>query len=198
MPPAEDIHRQLSGAWRLMTGKRYGLRLLDLSMDGFWASFFAIVVALPAMLAGWVPLAGDVAGADAGFGLRLSLLVRLGLADLGAWVLPLAALAAVAPYAGIRHRFVHYVVATNWGSAIFAWMTLPVSLVRLFVPGTGDIAASLSLVVFIATLVLYWRLTDAALEKGAAVASAVFAFMLVASILTMFALQDILRVGPIQ
>ena len=198
MLPAEDIHRQLSGAWRMMTGKRDGLRLLDLSMDGFWASFFAIVVALPAMLAGWVPLAGDVAGADAGFGLRLSLLVRLGLADLGAWVLPLAALAAVAPYAGIRHRFVHYVVATNWGSAIFAWMTLPVSLLRLFVPGAADLALALSLAVFIATLVLYWRLTDAALEKGPATATAVFAFMLVASLVTMFALQDILRVGPLQ
>jgi hypothetical protein len=64
-------------------------------------------------------------------------------------------------------------------------------------PGRGDLATSLSLLVFVATLVLYWRLTDAALEKGAAVASAVFAGMLVASILTMFALQDILRVGPI-
>jgi len=198
MPPAEDIFRQLLGAWRMMIGKRDGLRLLDLSLDGFWNSFFAIVVAGPAMLASWVPLAGDLAGADASFGLRLSMLVRLALADLGAWVLPLAALAAVAPYADIRHRFVHYVVASNWGSAIFAWMTLPVSLMRLFVPGADDLAIGLSVAVFIATLVLYWRLTDAALEKGPATATAVFAFMLVASLLTLFALQDILRIGPLQ
>jgi hypothetical protein len=197
MPPVEDIHRQLVGAWRMMTGRRDGLRLLDLSLDGFWNSFFAIVVAGPAMLAGWVPLADDLAGAGADLGLKISLLVRLGLADLGAWVLPLVALAALAPYAGIRHRFVHYVVAGNWGSAIFAWMTLPVSLVRLFVPGTTDVALGLSLVVFLATLVLYWRLTDAALEKGPATATAVFAFMLVASLVTLFALQDILRVGPL-
>ena len=182
----------------MMIGKRDGLRLLDLSLDGFWTSFFAIVVAAPAMLAGWVPLADDLAGAGASFSLRLSLLVRLGLADLGAWVLPLAALAALAPYAGIRHRFVHYVVASNWGSAIFAWMTLPVSLVRLFMPATADLAVGLSLVVFVATLVLYWRLTDVALEKGPATTTAVFAFMLVASLLTLFALQDILRVGPPQ
>jgi hypothetical protein len=201
MPPAEDIQRHLSGAGRMMTsgvpGRRDGLRLLDLSLDGFWNSFFAIVVAGPALLASWAPLAAELSGAGAGFGARLSMLARLALVDVGAWVLPLAALAAAASYAGIRDRFVHYVVASNWASAIFAWMTLPVSLIRLFMPGRGDLATSLSLLVFVATLVLYWRLTDAALEKGAAVASAVFAGMLVASILTMFALQDILRVGPI-
>ncbi|MCO5146605.1 MAG: transporter [Aquamicrobium sp.] len=196
MPPAEDIYRHLLGAFRMMTGKRDGLRLLDLSLDGFWNSFFAIVVALPAMLASWVPLAGDLTAADASFGLRLSMLVRLALVDVGAWVLPLAALAAVADYAGIRHRFVHYVVATNWGSAIFAWMTLPVSLIRLAFPASGDLAAGLSLIVFVATLVLYWRLTNAALEKGAGTASAVFGGMLVASLLTLFALQDILGVAP--
>ncbi len=196
MPPAEDIHRHLLGAFRMMIGKRDGLRLLDLSLDGFWNSFFAIVVALPAMLASWVPLAGELSVADASFGLRLSMLVRLAVVDVGAWVLPLVALAAVADYAGIRHRFVHYVVASNWGSAIFAWMTLPVSLIRLVFPGSGDLAAGLSLIVFIATLVLYWRLTNAALEKGAGTASAVFGGMLVASLLTLFALQDILGVAP--
>jgi hypothetical protein len=153
-------------------------------------------VALPAMLASWVPLASELAGEGASFGARLSLVARLALVDVGAWVLPLAALAAVVSYAGLRDRFVHYVVATNWGSAIFAWMTLPVSLIRLFMPGAGEVAAGLSLLVFVATLVLLWRLTDAALEKGAAVASAVFTAMLVASLVTLFALQDLLRIGP--
>src|SRR5690606_21899616 len=149
----------------MMTGKRDGLRLLDLSPDGFWTSFFAIVVAGPALLASWVPLVADLAGSNAGFGYRLSLMVRLGLADIGAWVLPFAAFAAVAPYAGLRQRFVHFVVATNWGAAIMAWMTVPASLSRLFFPAITELATSLSLIVFIATLVLYWRLTNAALEK---------------------------------
>ncbi|KAB2861278.1 MAG: transporter, partial [Bauldia sp.] len=138
MPPAEDIYRQLSGAWRMMTGKRDGLRLLDLTLDGFWNSFFAIVVAGPAMLASWVPLAGELSGAGAGFGMRLSMLVRLAIVDVGAWVLPLVGLAAVAGYAGLRARFVHFVVASNWASAIFVWMTLPVSLLRIVAPAASD------------------------------------------------------------
>ncbi len=197
MPPADDIYRQLYGAWRMMTGRHDGLRLLDVTLDGFWNSFFAIVVAGPAMLASWVPLAGELAGADAGFGLRLSMLVRLAIVDIGAWVLPLAALAAAADFIGVRQRFVHFVVANNWASAIFVWMTLPVSLLRLVMPGAADLATSLSLVVFLVTLVLFWRLTNAALEKGAGTATAVFAGILITSILTLFALQDILGVAPL-
>ncbi len=198
MPPADDIYRQLYGAWRMMTGRPDGMRLLDLTLDGFWNSFFAIVVAGPAMLASWVPLAGELSGSNAGFGMRLSMLVRLAIVDVGAWVLPLVALAAVAGYAGIRARFVHFVVASNWASAIFVWMTLPVSLVRLFFPTTGDLAASLSLVIFLATLVLYWRLINVVLEKGAGMASAVFGGMFAASIFTLLALQSLLGVMPVQ
>ena len=51
-----EIQNGLTGAWRLMIGNAEGLRLLDLTADGFWNSFFAIIVALPAMLLGWLPM----------------------------------------------------------------------------------------------------------------------------------------------
>ncbi|TIX33060.1 MAG: transporter, partial [Mesorhizobium sp.] len=44
MLSADETYASLAGAWRLMLGKVDGLRLLDLSADGFWNSFFAIVV----------------------------------------------------------------------------------------------------------------------------------------------------------
>src|SRR5690606_40403796 len=94
MLPAEDVSRQLHGVWRMMTGRPDGLRLLDLSSDGFWTSFFAIVVAAPPLLAGWVSLVAELAGSDTGFGNRLSMRFRRGVADLGAWGLPFGALAA--------------------------------------------------------------------------------------------------------
>ena len=52
MPSTDDIYRQLTGVWQMMTGKPDGIRLLDLSADGFWNSFFAIVVAVPALIVG--------------------------------------------------------------------------------------------------------------------------------------------------
>jgi hypothetical protein len=43
MLSADETYASLAGAWRLMLGKADGLRLLDLSADGFRNSFFAIV-----------------------------------------------------------------------------------------------------------------------------------------------------------
>ena len=102
-----------------MFGKADGLRLLDLSADGFWNSFFAIVVAAPALIVGWVGIANEIGDPEA-FAGRLGMLIRLATVDIGSWVLPLVGLALVAPRAGIGGRFVHYVVASNWASAIIA------------------------------------------------------------------------------
>ncbi len=62
-------------------------------------------------------------------------MLRLAMVDLGAWLLPLVALGLAARSIGIRGRYVHYVVATNWASAIVVWLMLPPSLLRLFAPG---------------------------------------------------------------
>lgn len=70
MPSVEDIQRYLTGAWRMMLGKTDGLRLLDLSADGFWNSFFAIVVALPPLVVSWVGAANVMATASAEVGGR--------------------------------------------------------------------------------------------------------------------------------
>jgi hypothetical protein len=196
MPPADDIQKSLYGAWRMMTGKPDGVRMLDLSADGFWNSFFAIVVALPAFIVGWVAIANDLAGLPEYGENRLSLVIRLAIVDLSSWLLPLAALALVAPRVGIGGRFVHYVVASNWGSAIIVWMMLAPSLVRLFFPDVQELAAAVSLTLFLISLLLSWRLTNAALAKGPAVATAVFVSMAVASLVVLFLLQDVLGLTP--
>lgn len=192
MPSGTEIQQYFLGVWRMMMGRADGLKLLDLSADGFWNSFFAILVALPPMTVAWVGVTNGIAGMDT-FGTRLSLLIRLFIADIGAWVVPLALLAVAARPAGILDRFVHYVVATNWASALFAWIMLPPALLRLFVPQAEELTTFLSLLLFVATLVFFWRLTVVALSKGAALGSAVFFGMLVASIAALVALQSILR-----
>jgi hypothetical protein len=195
MPPAQHIQQYLTGAWRLMMGKPDGLRLLDISADGFWNSFFAIVIALPALAASWIAVANDMGqAADIAEG-RLSVVLRLAIVDLGAWVLPLGALALAVRPAGIADRLVHYVVATNWGTALIVWLMLPVALVRLFAPSEGDLASALSAILILATLVLSWRLTNAAIGKGAIMGTAVFAAMFFASLVVLFALQSLLGLG---
>ncbi|RWD66395.1 MAG: transporter [Mesorhizobium sp.] len=193
MLSADETFASLAGAWRLMFGKADGLRMLDLSADGFWNSFFAIVVALPALIVGWVGIANEIGDPNA-FAGRLSMLIRLATVDIGSWVLPLVALALVAPRAGIGGRFVHYVVASNWASAIIAWLMLPSALLRLFLSPTDEISGLISLILFALSMVLTWRMTNATIGKGAAVGTAVFAGMFVASLLVLFGLQALLGI----
>ncbi|MES0129381.1 hypothetical protein [Mesorhizobium sp. M0029] len=193
MLSVDETSSSLNGAWRLMLGKADGLRLLDLSADGFWNSFFAIVVAAPAMIVGWVGTANEIGDPNA-FAGRLGILIRLATVDLGSWLLPLFVLALVASRAGIGDRFVHYVVASNWASAITAWMLLPSALIRLFLPSGNPVAELVWLVLVVLSLVLSWRMTNAAIGKGAAVGSAVFAGMLVVSLAVLFGLVALLGI----
>jgi hypothetical protein len=193
MLSADEIQTSLTGAWHLMMGKPDGVRLLDLSADGFWNSFFALVVAAPALIVGWVGVANEIGDPDA-FSGRLGALIRVALVDIGTWTLPLVALAFVSRYAGIATRFVPYVVASNWASALIAWMLLPSALVRLFLPSTDQFAALVTLFFFLLSMVLTWRMTNAVIAKGAAVGSAVFTGMLIASLAVLFALQALLGI----
>ncbi|RWP40659.1 MAG: transporter [Mesorhizobium sp.] len=194
MLSSDETYASLNGAWRLMLGKADGLRQFDLSADGFWNSFFAIVVAAPALIVGWVGLANEIGDPNA-FAGRFSMLIRLATVDIGVWVLPLVGLALVAPRAGIGGRFVHYVVASNWASAIIAWMMLPAALIRLFLPSTNEFAVLASLLLFALSMILTWRMTNVAIGRGAAVGSAVFAGMFVASLVVLFALQALLGIA---
>jgi len=193
MLSADETYASLTGAWRLMFGKADGLRMLDLTADGFWNSFFAIVVAAPALIVGWVGIANEI-GDPSAFAGRLGMLLKLATVDIGSWVLPLVALALVAPRAGIGGRFVHYVVASNWASAIIAWLMLPSALLRLFLPSPDEVSGPVSLLLFALSMVLTWRMTNATIGKGAAVGTAVFAGMFVASLLVLFGLQALLGI----
>ncbi|MDH4986334.1 transporter [Aminobacter anthyllidis] len=194
MLATDDIEQNLAGAWRLMLGKADGLRLLDLSADGFWNSFFAILVAVPALVVGWAGVSNDVTLETATFAGRFGIVVRLAMVDMGAWVLPLIALALVAPRAGIGDRFVHYVVASNWTSAIIAWLMLPAALTRMLFPAAQNFITLLSLAVFGLSMVFTWRMTNATIGKGAAIGSAVFTGMFFISLLVLFSLQALLGI----
>jgi hypothetical protein len=193
MPSAAEIQRYLTGAWRLMTGKPDGLLLLDISADGFWNSFFAIVIALPALFVSWIGVANEIADEPLAGG-RLSILLRLAAIDLSAWILPLVALAVAAPLAGIGARFVHYVVASNWGSALIIWLMLPAALLRLISPSSSDLAALLSIGLFGLSMVLTWRLTNVVIGRGPTIGTAVFAGMFIASLAVLFLLQAALGI----
>jgi hypothetical protein len=195
MLPAEYIQRHLHGAWRMMNGKPDGLRQLDISADGFWNSFFAIILALPPLMVSWVSYVDQSPDPTETFRDRLSTVMRLALIDLGSWLLPILVLALVIQRVGLGDRFVHYVVASNWSTAIIAWLMVPPSIALLFAPDSRELASVLSLVLFLLSLWFNWRMTNAALGKGVGAATGLFAGMVLASLAVMFLLQWVLDIS---
>ncbi len=106
-----------------MNGRVEGLRKLDLTIDGFWASFGAVVLILPVAL---VALAservalqvtgGDVAALTGGY-----VVLRL-IAVIVDWLAFPAILALLSRPMGIAARFVPYIVARNWAAVLIAAM----------------------------------------------------------------------------
>ncbi len=189
MPSGDEIQRYLTAAWRLMLGRSDAVRLLDLSADGFWNSFFAIVVAAPVLVVGWVSAVNGLDDQPAGLPGRIGLLVVFALIDLATWIVPLVVLAFVLRPLGLGDRFVPYVVASNWGSVIAAWLSLPAVLMSMVLGSRHDAAATVGLLLFIVSLVLSWRLTNSVVNRGAGAATAVFAIALGVGLATLFLLR---------
>lgn len=190
MPSFERILSCFAAVWGMMTTRPDAVDDLDLSADGFWESFWAIIVAAPPLFVGWAAFA-KLAEPATGMS-RTSLFGAAGIMDIGAWLLPLAGFVLVASRAGIGDRMVHYVVSANWGGALLSWLLWPPQLLRLFAPDTervDTLASTLDILLFIAALALSWRLTNAALAKGPTVASTVFVAMLAASFAVVFTIQ---------
>lgn len=191
MAGMDDIQRNLTGAWRLMTGRADGLRLLDLSADGFWNSFFAIPVALPALAVGWLMAANGIAADGGG---RLSVLAALAIVDLSVWIVPLIVFVAVAPQFGLSGRVAPLVIAYNWGEALMSWLALPIVLFLLVFDVGQQTADALMLFLFILLTVLGWRLVVTAIGRGAGVGSAVFAGLFVVSLVVLITLERLMGI----
>ena len=193
MADMNDIQRSLLGAWRLMTGRADGLRLLDISADGFWNSFFAIPVALPALAIGWLMAANGIAEDGGG---RLPIVLTLAVVDLSVWVVPLVAFVLAAPQFGLSDRVAHLVVAYNWGEALMSWLALPVALFVLTFDVSQQTSDAVMLLLFIVLTVLGWRLVVTALGKGPGVGSAVFGGLFVVSLVVLIALERLMGIFP--
>lgn len=122
--------RQLAGAWDVMNGRPAGLEKLDLTLEGFWRSFAALLVFLPIDA---ILLAGDRADRMAE-GMAVPPLTPADyLLHLFAGLLALAAFLGVAVL--LAHlldqtrRLIALIVALNWSSPIIGGIgSIPILL----------------------------------------------------------------------
>jgi len=124
MPPFAEIRHYAEGAFRLAKGDPGGMEHFDFSADGFWRSFWAMLIVAP----GYVILVTDQharAGTQGGFGLVL--------AETLSYLLSWAALPIIAVFLtrffDVARRYVPLIVALNWSSLVqIAAFLVPLAL----------------------------------------------------------------------
>ena len=119
-------------------------------------------------------------------------MLRLAIADLASWVVPLLALIPITRIAGCADRFVPLVVSSNWGVALINWMFVPAFVVTEWLPLPMGIGALLALLLITAYLVLTWRLYKTVIGGSTSQALGVFgALLLVELMVAAFARQTV-------
>ncbi|MDR2311107.1 MAG: hypothetical protein LBE54_08990 [Brucellaceae bacterium] len=195
MPSFEEIQYYFSAVWRTMTGHPEALNNLNTDADGFWRSFYAILISLPPMLIGWVEIAARLTDGDE-TALRLINTVKLATIDMIVWLLPLLIIGFLSRSLGLERRFSTYVVATNWATALFAWIYAPLSFLNLLLPDLSPIFAGIGFGLFLATLALSYRLTRAALQRPHSFAAPFFISVILGSIMLTIILQGLTGLIP--
>ena len=169
IPPAAEIASSLYGAWRLARLDKTALQFFNRSVEGFWRSFFAAVIVLPAHAA---LMFGQVADSEMTAG-PLEFAAVQGLIYVLGWtVFPLVMfhLAEVMQRSG---EYIGYVVASNWASVLEAAFYLAVSGVAASGLVPEAVGNFLKLGAFFAILAFEGFIAATALRIGAMAAGGI-------------------------
>jgi len=168
MPDRQEIWSSIYGAFRLAFFDASGLNHLNISVEGFWRSFFAALLVAP----GYVILAGQglIVGDES---LSIWLIVVHTMIYAISWMIfPLTAFFII-DLLKLGHRFTALIVAVNWAAVIeVTVMILGLGFAMILPPD----AANLMIVAIVVGLIIYqWFVIRTALQSSGTVA---FAFVL--------------------
>lgn len=174
-----EVRRFVIGAWMLARNDPRGFGRFEMTADGFWQSFQAILYALPAFIVSWanyyaseIASGEPVASGPAFFG-------RMAAVDLLNWLVPIMVVLAVAGPLNLTKNFGRWVIATNWLSLPVAYLAaIPVAL-TLLMPGFAPIGMSVSLVFFFFAIFIFFRVTRLCFDGDVAAATALTAILVV-------------------
>jgi hypothetical protein len=162
MPAWPEISSSLYGAWRLARLDPGGMNYMNLSIDGFWRSFFAAVLAAPAYL---IILMVQHARLDD----DLTWLPEISSYVLGWIIWPLAAL-MMARLIGLANNYIPYIIAYNWANVVHIHFLLFAAIITNGSVMPDGIATLLSLLATLAVLLYLWWVTRVALGASVGVA----------------------------
>ena len=176
--------------WRIIRGDEAALEEMDISSDGFWRSFAAIIWALPALFFAWVFDARDlmIQGVEM---TMVRIVIYSAAIEMLLWFLPVFVLAFVLKPIGFSQRYSHLIIARNWLSVPIVYAYVVIMLLGLLL---GD-AAPLVFAAFLFLLGAIWvqiRVTRVSLKSEISLASALVIGEFILLLFIMLYLQSVL------
>ena len=171
MPDRQEVTRSIYGVWRLALLDASGFAWLNVSIDGFWRSFFAAVLVAPLyvliQIMGGSP---DVAADDLG-----SVVLVKGVGYALSWIAFPVVMLFLSRMFALSDFYVGYIIAVNWSATIqMAAFFLVVALTAGGIVPAG-LGALLITVVTAALLFYQWFIARVALKVGALTAAGLVA-----------------------
>lgn len=158
----DEIVRSLTGAWHVFIDRPDASDYFDLSVTGFWRSFRAIVLVVPAYmlsaLTTWTTLPAEIDGGWFILAKTISLAVD--------WVAFAVVLALIADRLRVGTTYSAYIIVRNWASVI---ATAPFGIVALlYVLGLigQEVAGTLSLAILFVILRYNYLIARRVLQVG--------------------------------
>ena len=164
IPDQAEVLRSLYGAWRLARMDISGMQHFNLSVEGFWRSFFAAIIVAPGYALLVVQRMLDREdGYDPG-----STVIVESIAYLAAWAaFPLVAV-VLTQLLGLGRHYVELIIAVNWAAVLqVAAFLAAVALGFLLPEGIG---ALLLAIVTVALMLYQWFVMRTALRTTGGIA----------------------------
>lgn len=151
MKLTDEIRRSLTGCYRFVRGDPQALGYFNLSVDGFYRSFTAMLLIVPAILI-YSLITGRLAEEE------ISVL-RLALSELAitftSWLAFLGAIFVLARYFDVAENFPTFVVVYNWSQLFITLIWLPLILFAM-VLGAPSVLPFLSVMLLAASYYYLW------------------------------------------
>ncbi|WP_420406736.1 hypothetical protein [Hoeflea sp.] len=158
IPSRFEAGRSLAGLFYLTMKRPEGLKLFDVSAEGFWRSFGAFAWAWPVQCFLWTGMwraAPETRPLGAGEYLGF-FMVSTGF-DIAAWILPAVLLFVVAQVFGLADKFTRLVVVSNWFGLFSAYIGFFPAALRYLMPLSDGTSALITLVSYVIVIGLYYR-----------------------------------------
>lgn len=152
-----------------LKGDDAALEKMDITEDGFWRSFAAILYSIPALFFMWVISARspDYLPIDRPIGLRIAYDAAF---DIGVWLVLIALLVLLLGQLGYTRRLTHFVVARNWTTLLFNYV-----MAFAFIPSMfgGDVGPGALLLILVLVLIVwaFVRITRQSLQSSSGFAA---------------------------